>query len=290
MSRLNCSRSTTQGFCVLLFFPLPELSLSLSLSLSLFFASSSSSGFASRSTTTSRLPSGAHSKSSTSCAVSVSFCASPPCRFNSQTWVFPSLRAESNARYLPSGLHRGCDDETSSAVSAIASPPAAGTIQIRSSFLSSARLTEPMAYATHWPSGLICGSCRSRNANRSVMLTGRGAAADCCPHSGEPQKVRTTMTDTANQRNEFMRTLSDGENLVATNGRILAQPKKLSALGGRRMRNAVIRHRSASSACKKNSCTFIFFLHAGSDLVFFKCELVKNSRNVVNESRLGGQR
>src|SRR5690349_23414625 len=61
--------------------------------------------------TTSHWPSGAQAKSSTSCIVSVSFCASPPIRFNSQTWVLPSLRAERNARYLPSGLQRGCDDE-----------------------------------------------------------------------------------------------------------------------------------------------------------------------------------
>ena len=83
-----------------------------SLSFSLLLASSNSSGLASRSTNTKRLPSGDHAKSSTSCGVSVSFCASPPRRFSSHTCVFPSLRAERNARYLPSGLQRGCDEDT----------------------------------------------------------------------------------------------------------------------------------------------------------------------------------
>src|SRR5215468_12351292 len=107
VSRLNCSRSTTHGFCVLGFLSFAPSSL---LSLSLDFAASTSSGVGSRKTSTNRLPSGAQSKSCTSCAVLVSFCASPPCRFRTHTCVLPLLRADKNARNLPFGLQRGCDD------------------------------------------------------------------------------------------------------------------------------------------------------------------------------------
>src|SRR5882672_11149325 len=104
----------TQGFFVLGF-----LSLTLSLSsaslsftslsftsLSLALAASSSSE-GSRRTTTRRVLSGDHAKSSTSCGVSVTCWASPPDRLSSQICVLPSLRAERKARYLPSGLQRG---------------------------------------------------------------------------------------------------------------------------------------------------------------------------------------
>src|SRR5215471_15151350 len=128
----------THGRCALLFFllePSPSLSLSLALA-------SNSSGEGSRSTSTNRLPSGDHSKSSTSWTVSVNRCASPPDRLSKYTWLFPSFpspsgRDEVNARYWPSGDHRGCSDDMPSAVSAIGSPTAAGTIQIRVSDLSS---------------------------------------------------------------------------------------------------------------------------------------------------------
>src|SRR5712672_1303136 len=152
--------------------------------------------------------SGDHSKSSTSCGVSVSFCASPPFLLSSQTCVFPSFRAERNARYLPSGLQRGCDDETSSAVRAIASPPAAGTIQILSSFLSSSRFTVPIAYATHCPSGLICGSCKSRNADTSFTLMARGVVASCCAYQASPSRFTANTTITANPRNKFITAIS----------------------------------------------------------------------------------
>src|SRR5262249_56847949 len=111
------------------------LCASFSLSLSLTLASSSSSGVGSCRIRTRRLPSGAHSKSSTSCAVSVSFCASPPKRFSSQTWCLPSLRVERKPRYLPSGLQRGWEEETPSAESAMPSPPDVAVIQLRCSCL-----------------------------------------------------------------------------------------------------------------------------------------------------------
>src|SRR4030081_1898657 len=105
----------TQGFFVFGFLSLTlslssvslsSVSLSLvSLSLALAAASSSSEG--SRRTTTRRVLSGDHAKSSTSCGVSVTCWASPPDRLRSQICVLPSLRAERKARYLPSGLQRG---------------------------------------------------------------------------------------------------------------------------------------------------------------------------------------
>src|SRR5262249_41854126 len=133
-------------------------------------ASSTSSGVGSWRTTTRRLPSGAHSKVSTSWTVSVSFWASPPRRLRSQTWVLPSLRAERKAKYLPSGLQRGWDEETLSAERASASPPAAGTIQMRFSRLSLSRLVVPTVKATHWPSGLSCGSCTVLSASTSSTV------------------------------------------------------------------------------------------------------------------------
>src|ERR1051325_3351370 len=99
----------TQGFGVLDFFSLsaPAGSAALSLSLSLFLAASSSSSVGSRRISDNRVESGDQTKSSTSWEVSVSFCASPPRRFRSQTCVFPSSRADKKASHFPSGLQRG---------------------------------------------------------------------------------------------------------------------------------------------------------------------------------------
>src|SRR6266481_1690257 len=55
--------------------------------------------------------------------MSVRRTASPPSRFKSQTWLFPPLREEVNARYLPSGLQRGCPEELPSAVRGSTPPP-----------------------------------------------------------------------------------------------------------------------------------------------------------------------
>src|SRR5579885_1154630 len=123
----------TQGLGVLGFFALSVPSFSLAL------AASSSSGEGSRRTKKRRRLSGEQSNSSTSSRVYVSFCASPPSRLRSQTWVLPSSRAERNASHLPSGLQRGWEEETPSAVRGTGSPPATGTIQMRSSVLSSLR-------------------------------------------------------------------------------------------------------------------------------------------------------
>src|SRR5882724_4146231 len=120
----------TQGFCVLGFFDFPASDRSGLLSLFVFAAASSSS-VGSRSTSARRVESGDQTKSYTSCGVSVSFCASPPSRLSSQTWVLPSSRADRNASHLLSGLQRGWDELTPSAVNAMASPPVAAIIQVR---------------------------------------------------------------------------------------------------------------------------------------------------------------
>jgi len=67
-----------QGFLVLGFLSLVSAPFSLSLSLALVLAASSSSSEGSRRTTTRRVLSGDHAKSSTSCGVSVRCWASPP--------------------------------------------------------------------------------------------------------------------------------------------------------------------------------------------------------------------
>src|SRR5271170_1652238 len=110
----------TQGLSAFFFLSLSSESASSS-SLSLFLASSSSSGEGSRRTRAMRRPSGDQKKSSTSCAVSVSFSASPPRRFKSQICSLPSLREERKARNFPSGLQRGWEEEASSEVSAMGS-------------------------------------------------------------------------------------------------------------------------------------------------------------------------
>src|SRR5579859_8188232 len=130
----------TQGFCVLAFLPLSESAGALVLSL--FFAASRSSSVGSRRISASRAESGDQAKSSTPCGVSVSFCASPPRRFNSQTCVLPSSREERNASHLPSGLQRGWLELAPSAVRGIASPPEVEIIQMRDSLLSSSLFGE----------------------------------------------------------------------------------------------------------------------------------------------------
>src|SRR5450432_2609729 len=101
------------------------------------FAASNSSGVGSRKTKTSRRLSGAQTKLSTSCGVSVRRWASPPRRLSNHTCVLPSLRSERNASDLPSGLQRGWEEEAPSEVMGAGSPPEEGTDQIRSSLLSS---------------------------------------------------------------------------------------------------------------------------------------------------------
>src|SRR5882757_361283 len=124
----------TQGFCVLGFFDFPASDGSGLLSLFVFAAASSSS-VGSRSTSAKRVESGDQTKSFTSCGVAVSFCASPPSRLSTHTWVLPSSRAERNASHLPSGLQRGWEELAPSAVNAMTSPPVTAIIQIRDSDL-----------------------------------------------------------------------------------------------------------------------------------------------------------
>src|SRR5215831_9690874 len=109
--------------------------------LSLFSGSLSSSfgsrGSGSLTTNTRRLPSGAQAYSSMPPLTSLTFTASPPARFSSQSW--PSLapwRDETNERYLLSGLQRGCDSPSGDEVSWMSWVPSQLAIQMSVSFLS----------------------------------------------------------------------------------------------------------------------------------------------------------
>src|SRR5918993_3101833 len=123
MSALNRYRSMTIGFGV--FF-------------SSFGSSASfSDGSGSWTTRTSRLLSGDHAWSDTPPLMSVSFIASPPARFSSQTCPpFAPCRDETNDRYLPSGLQRGDDSPSGVDVSWIFCAPSQLTIQTSVLFLS----------------------------------------------------------------------------------------------------------------------------------------------------------
>src|SRR5215472_2562100 len=79
------------------------------LSFSLSAPGSSAYGSGSSTASTSFFPSGDQAKSSTPPFVSVIFSASPPRRFQTQSWSFSreSVRDERNARLLPSGEKRG---------------------------------------------------------------------------------------------------------------------------------------------------------------------------------------
>src|SRR4030095_15923131 len=110
--------------------------------------SGSSLGSGSLTTSTSRVLSGDHSKSSTPPLLSVSFSASPPLRLSNQTcepFFFSSSprRDVVNARYLPSGLHRGCDSLSLLEVSCTVWVPSQLTIQTSVSRLSFSTSTEP---------------------------------------------------------------------------------------------------------------------------------------------------
>src|SRR5215831_14040620 len=96
-----------------------------------------SRGSGSSTTKTRRLPSGDQAYSSMPPLTSLTFTASPPPRFISQSW--PSLapwRDETNERYLLSGLQRGCDSLSAENVSWISCVPSQLAIQMSESFLS----------------------------------------------------------------------------------------------------------------------------------------------------------
>jgi len=162
----------TQGFCVWASSTFRRRTIGL---LSLFvFAAASSSSVASRSTSASEWNPATRQVVHV-LRVSVSFCASPPRRLSSQTWVCLH-REQTERKPFAIGLQRGWEELAPSAVNAMASPPVAAIIQIatRTCLIP---IGVEIEYAIHWPSGVICGrepreSENSRDGNRTRRGSG----------------------------------------------------------------------------------------------------------------------
>src|SRR5690242_1773718 len=120
----------------------------------------SDSGSGSPTTSTRRFESGDHSCPCKRPLSSVSCIASPPLRSRSQTWLPRALpgRDEVNEMYLPSGLQRGEPSLSWLKVICRSLAPSILTSQMCELDLSSLASVVPTVYATHWPSGEICGS------------------------------------------------------------------------------------------------------------------------------------
>src|SRR5205809_4319337 len=101
----------------------------------------------------------------------VSFRASPPDRSIIQICGAPS-RAETNAILRPSGDQRGVLSRFSLCVNCRAFPPARGTIQISLLPALFSLLYRAAEYATHLPSGEICGSATRAKPIRSSKVIG----------------------------------------------------------------------------------------------------------------------
>src|SRR6185503_20275447 len=158
----------------------------------------SASGSGSPITSARRLESGDHSCPCKRPFNSVSCIASPPLRSKSQTWlprVLPG-RDDVNERYLPSGLKRGELSLSLLNVICLLLLPSIFTIQMWEFDLSSFASVVPTTYATHCPSGEICGSPTLRKRAMSSSLRGRravcakGVVANAKISSSEIQDTR----------------------------------------------------------------------------------------------------
>src|SRR6185295_824521 len=134
----------------------------------------SDSGSGSPITSASRFESGDHSCPCKRPLISVSCIASPPFRSRSHTWLPRALpgRDEVNEMYLPSGLQRGELSLSELKVICRSLLPSILTIQMCELDLSSLASVVPTTYATHWPSGEICGSLTLRKRVRSSSRIG----------------------------------------------------------------------------------------------------------------------
>src|SRR6185369_10005795 len=135
----------------------------------------SASGSGSPISSASRLESGDHSCPCRRPLSSVSCVASPPLRSSSHTWlprVLPG-RDDVNEMYLPSGLQRGEVSLSWLKVICRSLLPSIPTIQMCVVVLSSLVSVVPTTYATHFPSGEICGSVTLRKRVRSSSFSGR---------------------------------------------------------------------------------------------------------------------
>src|SRR6185436_1901679 len=137
----------------------------------------SDSGSGSPTMSARRFESGDHSCPCRRPLISVSCIASPPLRSSSHTWLPRALpgRDEVNERYLPSGLQRGEFSLSELKVICRSLLPSMFTIQMCEFDLSSLVSVVPTTYATHWPSGEICGSLTLRKRVRSSSFIGRRA-------------------------------------------------------------------------------------------------------------------
>src|SRR6185369_979897 len=134
----------------------------------------SASGSGSPTTSAKRFESGDHSWPCKRPLSSVSCIASPPLRSSSQTWLPRALpgRDDVNDRYLPSGLKRGEFSLSLLKVICRSLLPSMLTIQMCELDLSSFASVVPTTYATHLPSGEICGSPTLRKRVRSSRRIG----------------------------------------------------------------------------------------------------------------------
>src|SRR5215213_2468890 len=137
----------------------------------------SDSGSGSAINSASRFESGDHSCPCKRPLSSVSCIASPPLRSRSHTWLPRALpgRDEVNEMYLPSGLQRGELSLSVLKVICRSLLPSMFTIQMCELDLSSLASVALTVYATHWPSGEICGSLTLRKRVRSSSFIGRRA-------------------------------------------------------------------------------------------------------------------
>src|ERR1041384_7239367 len=135
----------------------------------------SASGSGAPTTSPRRFESGDQSCPCTRPLSAVSCIASPPLRSRSQTWlprVLPG-RDDVKERYLPSGLQRGELSLSLLKVICRSLLPSMPTIQMWEIDLSSFAFVVLTTYATHLPSGEICGSFTLRKRVRSSSLSGR---------------------------------------------------------------------------------------------------------------------
>src|SRR6185369_3531716 len=125
----------------------------------------------------SRLESGDHSCPCRRPLSSVSCVASPPLRSSSHTWLPRVLPGRDDVKemYLLSGLQRGELSLSWLKVICRSLLPSITTIQMCVVALSSFVSVVPTTYATHFPSGEICGSLTLRKRVRSSSFNGRRA-------------------------------------------------------------------------------------------------------------------
>src|SRR6185437_16048382 len=167
----------------------------------------SDSGSGSPTMSARRFESGDHSCPCKRPLSSVSCIASPPLRSSSHTWLPRALpaRDDVNERYLPSGLQRGEFSLSWLKVICRSLLPSMLTIQMCELALSSFASVVPTVYATHWPSGEICGSLTLRKRVRSSSFI--GCRAVCA--ASELASARTSSREIDRRRRSISKGLQN---------------------------------------------------------------------------------